>query len=73
MLQKIIDYGVDVNAINKTNTTALKIACWKGNADEMNVLLNARADPNNADSDGDTCIHDTVRGDCSKEMLKAVN
>ena len=75
VLQAIIDHGVELNATNKANDTALMIACWKKNEGAINVLLNARADSNIADkADGDTCLHNAVKGPgyCSKEVLQTI-
>ena len=68
-LRKIIDHGADVNATNKNSVKALMIACEKGNVDAMNVLLNAGADPNITDTDGETWIH---HASSSKETLQAI-
>ena len=74
VLQALIDHGANVNATNKRTETALQQACLYNNEGAINVLLNSNADPNIADEDGDTCLHDAVidPGDCSKEMLQAV-
>ena len=72
MIQTIIDHGADVNATNKNNMTALVIACVMGNKDAIRVLLNAGADPNIADVDGNTWLHGAVRGECTKVVLEAI-
>ena len=72
VLQAIINHGADLNATNKENTTALTIASAKRNADTINVLLNAGADPNIVAADGNTGIHHAVRGDYSNEVLQAL-
>ena len=72
VLQSIIDHDVDVNAINKWNQTALALAVMEGNVDAINVLLNAAADPNIADVDGETCLHEAIRNDCRKEVLQSI-
>ena len=68
----MISHGVDVNATNKTNVTALMLACASENKDAMNVLLNAGADPNIADADGDTSLHYAALNDCCVEDLQAI-
>ena len=72
VLQAIISHGVDVNATNKTNITALMRACEKGNKDAINVLLNAGADPNIADANGYTCLNYAAYGRCSESALQAI-
>ena len=72
VFQAIISHGGDVNATNKRNVTVLMKACVKGNKDTINVLLNAGADPNIANSYGDTCLHDAVQNDCCTEVLQAI-
>ena len=71
LIQTLIDHGVDVNATNKNNTTALMLVCEKGIKGAINILLNAGANPNIADVDGNSVIHQAVRF-CSKEILQAV-
>ena len=72
LLQTILDYGANVNAANTNNTTALMIACDKGDVDAMNVLMDAGASFKLADADGYTCLHKAVRKDCSKEVLHTI-
>ena len=72
VLVAIIHHGTDVNATNQNNITALKTAFQKGNKYAIHALLNAGADPNIADSDGNTCLHDTVRGACNEDVLQAI-
>ena len=72
VLETIVNHGVDVNATNKKNVTALMIACEKGNANAINVLLNAGAHPNIIDANGNTCLHYAAYGDCIKDSLQTV-
>ena len=72
VLQTITTHGVDVNAANKNNITALMIACRKGNTDAIDVLLNAGGNPNIADDDGGSCIQYAVDAGCSKTVLKTL-
>ena len=72
VLQAIISHGVDVNATNTNNVTALMIACEIGNKDAIDVLLNAGGDHNIANADGGTWLHHAVCGDCSKEALQTI-
>ena len=72
-LQAIIDHSAEVNATNKTNVTALMLACGKSNTDAIDVLLNAEADSTVTDFMDATWIHYAVLGDCtSKEILQAI-
>ena len=71
-LQAIIGHGTDVNAMNKQKQTALALACENGNVDDVKLLLNARADPNIADVNGNTLLHNAVRNTISKETLQAI-
>ena len=72
-LQAIIDGGASVNTANMRNETALTLACVYNNKSAINVLLNARAEPNIADDNyGDTCLHKAVAGNCSIEVLQAI-
>ena len=72
VLQAIISHGVDVNATNKNKVTALMTACEKGNKDAMIVLLNAGADPDIADANGQTCLHHAVATVGSKDVLQTI-
>ena len=71
VLQVVIAHGGDVNAATKGNITALMLASRTGNADVINVLLAAGADPNITDADGYTCLHDAIDVGCTKETLTA--
>ena len=72
VLQAVIDLGVEINATNKQNCTALMLASKKGKIDAINVLLKAGANRDIKDADGDTWLHYAVHGDCSKDVLQAV-
>ena len=72
VIQAIIDHNADVNATNVSNETALILACRLGNTHAMNILLNVRADPNMADIDGNTSLHNAILGNCSKEGIQTI-
>ena len=72
VLHAVIDHGVDVNATNKENQTALTVACINKDESAINVLLNARTNPNIVNDNGDTCLHVAVIKECSKEVLQAI-
>ena len=69
-LQAIINHSADVNAQNKNNRTALMIVCKMGNLDAVNMLLNAGADPNISDADGNTCLHVCVGPHYKAQVLQ---
>jgi ankyrin repeat protein len=50
----LIDYGVDIEAVDITGRTALSHASQHGKDDIVELLLARGADPNNADEDGVT-------------------
>ena len=72
VIQAILDHGVNVNTSNKTNETALMMSIRKINRNNINMLLKAGADPNIANTDGDTCLHLAVIKGCCKEILQAI-
>ena len=73
VLQAIIDHGADVNATNKTNQTALSLACINRDEGAINVLLNTGADINISDDTfGDTCLLTAIRQKCSIEVIQAI-
>ena len=71
-LQKILEYGANVNAVNKRGRTALLLNCSYGQMDSVHVLLEAKADPNIVDEEGYSCIFAAVDGHCSKDTLQAL-
>ena len=71
-IQIMIEHGADVNAMNKHDETALMRACTKGHIGTINILLSVGADPNVADTDGNTCLHIALRHSYSKEDLQAI-
>ena len=52
VLETIVSSVADVNVTSQNNQTPLMIACENGNTSAINVLLNAEADPNITDADG---------------------
>ena len=71
-LQMLLDHGAPVNAMNKNHQTAYMLACHQGNIDAMCALVNAGADPNIADSWGNTGLHLAVQGGSSKHVLEEI-
>ena len=71
-LQKILEYGANVNAVNKRGRTALLLNCSYGQMDSIHVLLEARADPKIVDEEGYSCIFAAVDGHYSKDTLQAL-
>ena len=72
MLSTVVNHGADINATSNKNVTSLMLACEKGNMDAINVLLNAGADPNIADAEGDACLQYAARNDCCTEIVQAI-
>ena len=72
VLQAIVESGVDVNATNRNEITALMTASRRGNIDAISVLLHAGVDPNAVNGNGNTLLHYAVDGDCTKEVLQAI-
>ena len=56
---------------NNANITPLMLACKKGsrNTDAINLLLDARVNPHIRDADGNTSLHYSIEGGCSKWTL----
>ena len=72
ILQDLIAYGADVNAVNKSGRTPLLLSCFFGQMDSVNVLLAAGADPTISDKEDFSCLHAAVDGWCSKDTLQAL-
>ena len=53
----------------KLVSTALMLACKKGNTDAINVFLSAGANPSIKDADGNTSLHYSIEGGCSHWTL----
>ena len=70
VLQKIVDHGADVNAVNNTGDTAILLAACTAQRAIVRLLLIAGAGPNIANTDGDACLHGAVDVDCSEEILQ---
>ncbi|RMJ17991.1 hypothetical protein CDV36_002318 [Fusarium kuroshium] len=45
-VQKLIDLGADLDAVNNKKETAVYLAAWHGRIDAVKCLLDARANPN---------------------------
>ena len=66
-LQKIIQHGVNVNAVNNNCETALVRACSSAQAEAVKVLLESGADPNISNCEDYTSLHAAVYGCCTNE------
>ena len=73
VLETTFNHGDHVNATNRKGHTALMMACEKGSMDYITALIEAGADPNSTDVNGETYLHHSVRGGCSKEVLHIIN
>ena len=72
ILQQIIAHGAQVNAANQDGATPLLCACSTAQTESVKLLLKAKADPNIADTYGDTSLHEAVAADCSKGLLQEI-
>ena len=66
---RLIKSGHDVNAVNRYGAAPISIACARGNAAMIELLLNAGADANTALPEGETCLMSAA----SAGNLAAVN
>ena len=71
-LQALVDCGICLNCVNKKGQTALVLACCDRQTDSVKVLLEAGADPNIADADGDNALHNAIYKKCSKEIVQVL-
>ena len=69
-LQGLIDHGANVNAVNMNGEAPLLLACSAAQTDSVKLLLKAKADPNIAYADGDSCLHTAIAADCETETLQ---
>ena len=70
ILQVIIHHGGDVNAVDNDRMTALMIACWKGNTNAIDILLNEGADPSIVNANRDVCLTVATDRSLSKDLLQ---
>lgn len=61
--------GVDLNMIDKNNTTALHFAAWNGRSETAVYLLRKGINVKAAEGDGWTAIHDAIRKENSDMLL----
>ena len=71
-LQALVDCGICLNCVNKKGQTALVLACLDRQTDSVKILLEACADPNIVDADGDNALHNAIHKRCSKETIQAI-
>ena len=70
--QEVMHHCVNINAANKDGATPLLLACSTAQAESVRLLLEAKADPNIADADGDACLHAAIAAGCSKGTLQEI-
>ena len=71
-LQKIIDQGSNVNALNRNGETALIRACYDANSESVRVLLENEAEPNISDALGNSSLLAAIYGRCTYETVKEI-
>ena len=71
-LQKIIDQGLNVNALNRNGETALMRACYIAQMESVKVLLKNGADPNISNASGYSSLLAATLGRCTNETLKEI-
>ena len=71
-IQEILDHGAHVNTVNKDRATPLLLACSGEQTDCVELLLSLGADPNIADTDGDTRILSAIEGYCSVNTMQSL-
>ena len=47
-------------------------SCEKGNVDAIKTLLKAGANHSIVDDEGETWLHDAIRGNCCKEVVQLI-
>ena len=72
ILKKIIEQGVDVNAVTYGSLTALVIACSTCQTESVKVLLQLGADPNIGTGFSMPTLHVAVIGNCPSETLQEI-
>ena len=53
---RLIRAGVDIKAVDRYGVAPISLACARGNADIIEQLLEAGADPDTALPEGETCL-----------------
>lgn len=70
MINLLLEFNADINAINYTRRTGLHEACWRNQKDAGFLLLEKGADPNTVDRMGSTPLRDAVGFDYRELALK---
>lgn len=73
MAQLLLDFGADINRPDENKRTPLALACWMGNVEAAQFLLDRGADPKIVGMNGMTLLHDTLlRPEPSVEIARIV-
>lgn len=62
VVEKLLPISGDVNRVSNTGKTALFLACYANELENVQLLLNAGADVNQCDALGDNCIVASLHG-----------
>ena len=71
-LQKCIEKGARINAMNGKAETALLLACESAQTESITLLLKEGSDPNIYDAYDSTALHSAVDGRCTNESLQEI-
>ena len=63
VVQCLLEHGADVNLLGDLHYAPLTLAAYWGHVNVVRLLLDHNAEANSQDKDGDTPLHDVMRGD----------
>lgn len=69
-MQKLLDAGADVDAIDSSSRTALMLAAWTGRSKAVGFLLEHGASTKTRDREGNTPLHQAASGSANAEVLR---